>query len=84
LDFIQEFRNTRKPSKKLRKYDTIRVYRDMNKTEQNISLPEQINVIDSENKNSLLERLEKISKTQIRTYNQIESIKKKIKRDLDK
>jgi hypothetical protein len=30
--------------------------------------------------NSLLERLEKIKKTQIRTFNQIESLKKKIQR----
>jgi hypothetical protein len=31
--------------------------------------------------NTLLERLEKIKKTQIRTFNQIESLRKKIQRD---
>jgi ribosomal protein S8 len=54
----------------------------MKNTEQNIISPEPNILNENENKKSLLDRLERISKTQIRTYNQIQSIKKKIQRDL--
>lgn len=64
------------------KCDTIKLYRDMKNTEQNIISPEPNILNENENKKSLLDRLERISKTQIRTYNQIQSIKKKIQRDL--
>jgi archaellum component FlaC len=58
----------------------------MKQTEQNTISPETNLLNETENNlnKSLLDRLERISKTQIRTYNQLESLKKKIKRDLMK
>jgi hypothetical protein len=56
----------------------------MKQTEKNIISPETNPLNENQNNinKSLLDRIERISKTQIRTYNQLESLKKKIKRDL--